>query len=43
MRDYVNKLEQAVINVCNKMGVVDAQRSCNPGVWVGHNKICAIG
>ena len=43
MREYINKLEQAIINVCNEMGVADAQRSCDPGVWVDSNKICAVG
>ena len=39
MRDYVKMLEQAVVNVCNEMGVADIQRSCDPGVWVGSDKI----
>ena len=43
MRDYVKMLEQAVVNVCNEMGVADIQRSCDPGVWVGSDKICAVG
>ena len=42
MKEYVNKLEQSVIDVCDKMGI-HCTRSSDPGVWVGNNKICAIG
>jgi len=42
VKEYINKLEESVINVCDRMDIV-ATRSCDPGVWVGNNKICAIG
>lgn len=42
MKEYIYKLEQSVISVCDKMGVAGV-RSCDPGVWVGNDKICAIG
>lgn len=42
MKEYIYKLEQSVIDICDEFSIV-AARSCDPGVWVGNKKICAIG
>jgi lipoate-protein ligase B len=42
-KDYVCKLEQAVINTLKAFGIEAKRDSVNPGVWVGVNKICAVG
>ena len=42
-KDYVCKLEQAVINTLKAFGIQANRDSVNPGVWVGVNKICAVG
>ncbi|RVE65309.1 hypothetical protein OJAV_G00134780 [Oryzias javanicus] len=42
VRWYVSQLEQTVISACSSLGVV-ATTSPHTGVWVGDNKICAIG
>uniref|UniRef100_A0A4W5LHQ9 Octanoyl-[acyl-carrier-protein]:protein N-octanoyltransferase LIPT2, mitochondrial n=1 Tax=Hucho hucho TaxID=62062 RepID=A0A4W5LHQ9_9TELE len=42
VRWYVCELERTVINLCRKYGI-KAATSPNTGVWVGDNKICAIG
>ncbi|KAG6447596.1 putative lipoyltransferase 2, mitochondrial [Manduca sexta] len=39
---YVNSLEETVIKLCQELGV-KANRSPHTGVWVGDNKIAAIG
>lgn len=39
---YVCALERAVIRVCRSLGVT-AHTSPHTGVWVGDNKICALG
>lgn len=39
---YVNSLEETVINVCRGLGL-EAQRSPHTGVWLGDNKVCAMG
>ena len=39
---YVCHLEQAVIEACGQLGV-QAATSPHTGVWVGDNKICALG
>ena len=31
-----------MISVCNALGI-EAQTSCDTGVWIGDNKIAAIG
>lgn len=42
-KGYVHILEQAVIETLERWGI-DAKRDpVNPGVWVGSQKICAIG
>ena len=42
VRKYVNHLEEVIINVCSKFGI---SANCSPhtGVWVGDDKICAMG
>ncbi|XP_032400880.1 octanoyl-[acyl-carrier-protein]:protein N-octanoyltransferase LIPT2, mitochondrial [Xiphophorus hellerii] len=42
VRWYVGQLEKTVIALCGRFGV-EAATSPHTGVWVGDNKICAIG
>jgi len=42
MKWYINTLEQMVIDLCQDYDV-KANRSPHTGVWVGNNKICAMG
>lgn len=43
VRSYVTALEEAMILTC-KQFQVNAHRDCeNPGIWVGNNKIGAVG
>lgn len=42
VRWYVCELERTVIKMCSKFGI-NASTSPDTGVWVGNNKICAIG
>lgn len=42
VRWYVCELERTVIKMCGKFGI-KASTSPDTGVWVGDNKICAIG
>lgn len=42
VRWYVDQLEQTVIALCSRFGI-RATTSPHTGVWVGDNKICAIG
>ncbi|XP_072936195.1 octanoyl-[acyl-carrier-protein]:protein N-octanoyltransferase LIPT2, mitochondrial [Epargyreus clarus] len=39
---YVNSLEETVIKMCEELGV-KSNRSPHTGVWVGDNKVAAIG
>lgn len=43
IRDYVNILEESVIQTLLKYGVSAHRDPEHPGVWVGHEKICALG
>lgn len=43
VRDYVNALEEAVIFTLSKYGVTAHRDFEHPGVWVGLEKICALG
>jgi lipoyl(octanoyl) transferase len=43
VRSYVNAIEQAMIETCQFYGVVANRDSINAGVWVGQNKIGAVG
>ena len=42
MRMYVQRLERTVIKTCAKFGIT-GKTSPYTGVWVGNNKICAMG
>ena len=42
VRWYVCELEKTIISACRRFGI-DASTSPHTGVWVGDNKICAIG
>ena len=42
-REYVNALMQAVIKTLAKWGIKARCDAEFPGVWVGSNKICAVG
>lgn len=42
VRWYVCQLEKTVIRLCSKFGI-KASTSPHTGVWVGDNKICAVG
>jgi lipoyl(octanoyl) transferase len=42
--DYLRRLEEAVIGICEDIGVASERRAdVQTGVWVGDDKICAIG
>ncbi|XP_037533626.1 putative lipoyltransferase 2, mitochondrial [Nematolebias whitei] len=42
VRWYVGQLEKTIITLCSRFGI-EATTSPHTGVWVGDNKICAIG
>ncbi|XP_053736685.1 putative lipoyltransferase 2, mitochondrial [Synchiropus splendidus] len=42
VRWYVGELEKTVISMCRRLAI-SASTSPHTGVWVGENKICAIG
>ncbi|KAI4459120.1 octanoyltransferase [Holotrichia oblita] len=42
MKWYICHIEKTVIDVCTKFGL-KANTSPHTGVWIGDNKICAIG
>ncbi|KAH8369226.1 hypothetical protein KR009_004777, partial [Drosophila setifemur] len=43
MRWYVGTLERLVIDTCRQMGIQNAATTQDTGIWVGNQKICAIG
>lgn len=47
VKEFVRRLETAVINVCSEFGIKGFIREDAPGVWIengkGEKKICAIG
>jgi lipoyl(octanoyl) transferase len=43
VRSYVSHLEQAMIETAAHFGVVVNRDEINPGVWLGKNKIGAVG
>ncbi|APJ03359.1 lipoyl(octanoyl) transferase LipB [Silvanigrella aquatica] len=43
VRSYVNHLEEAMIETAQHYGVAANRDEINPGVWVGQNKIGAVG
>ena len=42
MKWYVNQLEETIIQLCSKFDL-KAIRSPHTGVWIGDDKICAMG
>nr|XP_040569859.1 putative lipoyltransferase 2, mitochondrial [Lepeophtheirus salmonis] len=40
---YINQLEETIIKTCINLGISNPTRSPHTGVWVGDNKICAMG
>ncbi len=42
-RAYIHRLEAAVIHTLAAFGVTSHRDPDHPGVWVGNNKICAVG
>uniref|UniRef100_A0A6F9DKF7 Octanoyl-[acyl-carrier-protein]:protein N-octanoyltransferase LIPT2, mitochondrial n=1 Tax=Phallusia mammillata TaxID=59560 RepID=A0A6F9DKF7_9ASCI len=42
VRNYVNSLEEVVISLCKRYDL-NGSRSPHTGVWIGNNKICAMG
>ncbi|XP_072318509.1 octanoyl-[acyl-carrier-protein]:protein N-octanoyltransferase LIPT2, mitochondrial [Eucyclogobius newberryi] len=42
IRWYVSQLEQTVLDVCSDFGL-KAETSPHTGVWIGNDKICAMG
>ncbi|XP_076811818.1 octanoyl-[acyl-carrier-protein]:protein N-octanoyltransferase LIPT2, mitochondrial-like [Clavelina lepadiformis] len=42
VRKYVETLEEVIINLSGRYGI-QAERSPHTGVWVGNNKLCAMG
>ncbi|XP_050303499.1 putative lipoyltransferase 2, mitochondrial isoform X2 [Anthonomus grandis grandis] len=42
IRWYVCHIEKTIIHLCKKFGI-KAETSPDTGVWIGNNKICAIG
>jgi len=42
-RAYIHRLESAVIHTLAIFGVSSHRDPDHPGVWVGNNKICAVG
>ena len=43
VRSYVSLLEECVIEGLGEYGFIAARDEKHPGVWIGANKICAIG
>ncbi|MFK7872074.1 MAG: lipoyl(octanoyl) transferase LipB [Oligoflexales bacterium] len=43
VKDWVTLLEQVVIDTAALWGIQAHRDDVNPGVWVGHEKLCAIG
>jgi len=43
VRTYVNILEESVIQTLAKYDIMAHRDPEHPGVWVGHEKICAMG
>jgi len=43
VRSYVHLIEDSLISVLKKLGIEAKRRVKRPGVWVGMNKIAAIG
>jgi lipoyl(octanoyl) transferase len=43
LRWYLSKLEDTIIQTLESFEIFGGRSSVNPGVWVGRNKICAVG
>ena len=43
VRSYVRLLEQSIINTLREVGLAATRDPNYPGVWVGADKICAVG
>ena len=43
VRDYIFRLEEAVIETLGALGLEAGRDARNRGVWIGNAKICAIG
>ncbi|VVC30657.1 Biotinyl protein ligase (BPL) and lipoyl protein ligase (LPL), catalytic [Cinara cedri] len=43
VRWYVTNLETTIVNLCNKTYGLNANTTPDTGVWIGNNKICAVG
>ncbi len=43
VRSYVNALEDAMIQTCQHFNITATRDCANPGIWVGNNKIGAVG
>ncbi|MCX6126328.1 MAG: lipoyl(octanoyl) transferase LipB [Proteobacteria bacterium] len=43
VRSYVSLLEECVIEALEEYGLIAGRDEKHPGVWIGPNKICAIG
>jgi lipoyl(octanoyl) transferase len=43
VREYVGMLEDSVISTLARYGVEAHRDAVHPGVWIGHEKICALG
>lgn len=42
LRCYIHKLEEAIINTCKEFGI-QANRTNDIGIWIGNDKVAAIG
>ncbi len=43
VREYIWKLESAIINLLLKLGIQGQRVAKHPGVWVNDKKVCSIG
>jgi len=40
---YLKNIEGTIIKLLDEYGIEGTRKDKNPGVWIGNNKICAIG
>ena len=43
LREYLHALEEVIIRVLSRLGIISGREKQNMGVWVDDRKICAIG
>lgn len=43
VRDYLRRIEDAVVDLCADYGIVAQGSPGYAGVWIGRDKVCAIG